>query len=167
MSEHDTTPTASGARGADSSGDSDETELKTVSLEDLDLVEITQSNTDMEVNASFPFSPAFPATTGLELEGGHTVVYFEIDPGKELGTHEDSPEELVVCLAGDGIEAWVGDANGTIGAGDLVVIPPMAPHGFRNTGDVTARCLGFFSDSTVVGEFEEEVEPLGVRVVKT
>jgi hypothetical protein len=42
----------------------------------------------------------------------------------------------------------------------------MAPHGFRNTGDVTARCLGFFSDSTVVGEFEEEVEPLGTRIVK-
>jgi len=141
-------------------------ELKTIHLDDLDLVEIAQEDTDMEVRASFPFSPVFPASTGQELEGGHTVVYFELEPGRELGTHEDSPEELVVCLAGDGIEVWAGDAEGTIGAGDLLVIPPMAPHGFRNTGDVTARCLGVFSDSTVVGEFEDVVEPIGSRVVK-
>ena len=141
-------------------------ELKTIHLDDLDLVEIAQDETDMDVSASFPFSSMFPASTGLELEGGHTIVYFELEPGKELGTHADSPEEVVVCLAGDGIEAWAGDAEGTIGAGDLLVIPPMAPHGFRNAGDVTARCLGFFSDSTVVGEFEEVVEPIGSRVVK-
>jgi quercetin dioxygenase-like cupin family protein len=142
------------------------TEFKTVHLDDLDLVEIVQEETDMEVSACFPFSSEFPASTGLELEGGHTVVYFELEPGKELGTHEDSPEELVVCLAGAGIKAWVGEAEGTISAGDLLVIPPMAPHGFRNTGDETARCLGIFSDSTVVGEFEEVVEPIGSRVVK-
>jgi quercetin dioxygenase-like cupin family protein len=166
MSEHDSAPSRSGTRQTEGSGESDETTLETISLDDLDLVEITQSDTDMEVNASFPFSSEFPASTGIDLEGGHTVVYFELEPGKELGTHEDSPEEIVVCLAGEGIEAWAGDAKGVIEAGDLVVSPPMAPHGFRNTGDVTARCLGFFSDSTVVGEFEEEVEPLGTRIVK-
>lgn len=141
-------------------------ELKTIHLDDLELVEIGQAETDMQVRASFPFSSAFPASTDLELEGGHAVVYFELEPGKELGTHEDSPEEIVICLAGDGIEAWAGDAEGTIGAGDLLVIPPMAPHGFRNNGDETARCLGIFSDSTVVGEFEEVVQPIDSRVVK-
>ncbi|MFC7007389.1 cupin domain-containing protein [Halalkalicoccus salilacus] len=120
----------------------------------------------MDVRVNFPFSPEFPTTTGLELEGGHTVVYFEIEPGKELGTHKDSPEELIICLAGDEIEAWIGDAEGVISAGDLAVIPPLTPHGFRNTGNVTARCLGIFSDSTVVGEFEAELEPFGERVVK-
>lgn len=142
------------------------TELKTISIDDLELVEVTQSDTDMDVNVNFPFSPEFPATTGLELEGGHNVVYFELEPGTELGTHKDSPEELIVCLEGDGIEAWAGDAKGTIGAGDLAVIPPMAPHGFRNTGDVTAQFLGIFSDSTTVSEFEEELQPLGDRFVK-
>ncbi|WP_320443131.1 cupin domain-containing protein [Halosolutus halophilus] len=102
----------------------------------------------------------------MELEGGYDVVYFEIEPGKELGTHKDSPEELIVCLEGDGIEAWAGDAEGTIGAGDLAVIPPLAPHGFRNTGDVTARFMGIFSDSAIVAEFEEELEPFGDRIVK-
>jgi quercetin dioxygenase-like cupin family protein len=142
------------------------TELKTLSLDDLDLVEVTQSDTDMDVSVNFPFSPEFPATTGLELDGGHNVVYFEIEPGKELGTHKDSPEELIICLEGDKIEAWAGDAEGEIGAGDLAVIPPMAPHGFRNTGDVKARFLGIFSDSTTVSEFETELQPLGDRFVK-
>lgn len=142
------------------------TEIETLSLDDLDLVEVTQSDSEMDVSVNFPFSPAFPATTGLELEGGQNVVYFEIEPGKELGTHRDSPEELMVCLAGDEIEAWAGDATGEISAGDLAVIPPMAPHGFRNTGDTTARFLGIFSDSTVVAEFEAELEPFGERIVK-
>ncbi|MFB6149005.1 MAG: cupin domain-containing protein [Halobacteriales archaeon] len=141
-------------------------ELKAISLEELDLVELTQSDSAMEVNVNFPFSPDFPATTGLELEGGHNVVYFEIEPGKELATHKDSPEELIVCLDGSGIEAWAGDAEGEIEAGDLAVIPPMAPHGFRNTGDETARFLGIFSDSTNVSEFEQPLEPIGESVVK-
>jgi quercetin dioxygenase-like cupin family protein len=141
-------------------------ELKTVTLADLELVEITQTDTEMAVDVNFPFSPAFPATTGLELEGGHNVVYFEIEPGAKLGTHSDSPEELVLCLEGSDVEAWAGDATGTVEAGDLAVIPPMAPHGFRNAGDETARFLGVFSDGTSVSEFEEPLEPLGERVVK-
>lgn len=142
-------------------------DLKTVTLNDLELVEMTQSDTEMEVDVNFPFSSEFPATTGLELDGGHNVVYFEIAPGKKLATHKDSPEELIVCLAGEDIEAWAGDAEGEIAAGDLAVIPPMAPHGFRNTGDETARFLGLFSDSTNVSEFEEPLEPIGGKVVKT
>lgn len=140
--------------------------LMAVTLDDLDLVQVTQPNTDTRVRVNFPFSPAFPATTGHELEGGHNVVYFEIAPGDELGTHRDSPEELVVCLDGDGVEARAGDATGELTVGDVAVIPPLEPHGFRNVGDETARLLGLFSDSTVVGEFEEPLEPLGERVVR-
>jgi quercetin dioxygenase-like cupin family protein len=139
-------------------------ELTTLSLSDLELVGVTQSNTEMEVSVNFPFSTEFPAATGLELDGGHNAVYFEIAPGKELGTHTDSPEELVVCLEGEAIEAWAGDATDQIAAGDLAVIPPMAPHGFRNGGDTMARFLGIFSDRTTVSEFEEELEPFGMRV---
>lgn len=141
-------------------------ELKAITLDELDLVELSQSDSEMNVDVNFPFSPEFPATTGLELEGGHNVVYFEIEPGKELATHTDSPEELIVCLDGHGIEAWAGEAEGEIEAGDLAVIPPMAPHGFRNTGEETARFLGIFSDSTNVSEFETELEPIGETVVK-
>ena len=54
-------------------------ELTTLTLDDLDLVKVTQSNSDMEVDVNFPFSPEFPASTGMELDGGHNVVYFETD----------------------------------------------------------------------------------------
>ncbi|ERG87897.1 MAG: cupin domain protein [halophilic archaeon J07HX5] len=141
-------------------------ELTAFSIEDLELVELTQETTEMGVNVNFPFTPEFPATTGHELEGGHNVVYFEIEPGKELGTHTDSPEEIIVCLRGDDIEAWAGEAEGTISGGDIAVIPPMAPHGFHNGGEETARFLGFFSDATNVSEFEEELQPMGETVVK-
>lgn len=141
-------------------------ELKTARLGGLDLVEMTQETTEMEVGVNFPFSPEFPATTGMELEGGHNVVYFEIDPGKKLGTHTDSPEEVVVCLQGEDIEAWAGDAEGYIEGGDIAVVPPMVPHGFHNHGAETARFLGFFSDGTSVSEFEETLQPVGETVVK-
>jgi quercetin dioxygenase-like cupin family protein len=141
--------------------------LETVRLDDLELLRATQSDSEMDVRVCFPFSPTFPASSGLELEGGHAVVYFELDAGGELATHTDSPEELVVCLGGSQVDAWVGEATGTVGAGDLVVIPPMRPHGFRNRGTVTARFLGFFSDSTAVSEFESPVEPIGLAVLRT
>lgn len=142
------------------------TGLTTIRFEDLELLELTQANSDTEFGVNAPFKPAFPATTGLELAGGHNVVYTEIAPGKELGTHTDSAEELIICLEGDGIEAWVGDATGELTAGEMAVIPAMEPHGFRNTGTETARFVGFFSDSTTVHEFEENLEPMGERIVK-
>lgn len=142
-------------------------ELKTVDLDDLDLVTTTQSDSAMDARVNFPFSATFPAATDVGLEGGHNVVYFELDPGAALATHRDSPEEILVCLDGSDVEAWVGDATGTVGAGELVVVPPMAPHGFRNEGTDVARFLGFFSDRTTVSEFEAPVEPLGAAVLRT
>jgi Cupin domain. len=142
------------------------TDLKTATLDDLELVRLTQESTEMDVNVNFPFSPEFPATTGIELEGGHNVVYFEIDPGHKLNTHTDSPEEIIVCLQGEDIETWVGDGDGSIDGGDIAVIPPMAPHGFHNHGETTAKFLGFFSDGTNVSEFDEKLQPIGETVVK-
>lgn len=121
----------------------------------------------MDIEVCFPFAPDFPTSTDHRLEGGHNVVYFEIEPGNALGTHTDSPEELVICLEGENIEAWSGEKEGTLSAGQMVVIPAMDPHGFKNNGDTTARFVGFFSDHTNVSEFtEEEIQPMGSRVVK-
>jgi quercetin dioxygenase-like cupin family protein len=141
--------------------------LRTVTLADLELVEGRQPGTEMAVRVNFPFAPTFPASSGLELEGGHNVIYFELDPGAELSTHTDSPEEVVVCLAGEGIEAWIGDARGTVRTGELAVVPAMVPHGFRNAGPETARFLGFFSDRATVSEFEAPVEPFGTAVLRS
>lgn len=146
---------------------SETTALKTFSLDTLELVRATQARSEMDMRVNFPFSPSFPASTGIELDGGHNVVYFELDSGQKLGTHVDSPEEIIVCLSGSEIEVSVEETTGTIQASDVVVIPPMASHGFYNTGAETARFLGFYSDRTTVSEFEEPVDPLGVAVLRT
>lgn len=146
---------------------SNTTDLQKASLDELELVRGTQDESAMDVRVNFPFSQSFPATTGLELAGGHSVVYFEIDPGQELGTHTDSPEEILVCLAGSNVQVRVGDAKGTVREGDLVVVPPMTDHGLANAGPETARFLGFFSDRTAVSEFGAPVEPFGMTTLRS
>lgn len=141
-------------------------DLKTVSIGDLETIRVTQERSDMAADVCFPFSSDFPANAGMELEGGHNFVYFEVEPGHSVATHTNSPEEMVVVLEGNNIEVWSGDHTATIGATDLVIIPPMEPHGFRNNGNPKARFIGLFSDHTNVSEFEEELQPLGTNVLK-
>jgi quercetin dioxygenase-like cupin family protein len=108
--------------------------------------------------------PAFPINyfTGAE----HTaVVYFEVEPGEYLPTHTDSAEEILYIVSGEG-EAWSGDERGRVGAGDLAVIPAMAPHGIANVGDETLRVVGFFCESEIVSTFEEPLQPLGRTSLK-
>jgi quercetin dioxygenase-like cupin family protein len=94
------------------------------------------------------------------------VVYFEIQPGDTLATHTDSAEEIVLVLQGE-VEASVGEERGRLSAGEMVLIPAMAPHGIVNTGDETARCVGFFSEGTVESTFQQPVMPMGVRALNT
>ncbi len=92
------------------------------------------------------------------------AVLFELEPGNELATHTDSPEEVLLVLAGEG-EAHVDGERGRLRAGQLAIVPAMASHGIRNVGDTTLRVLGFFSSSTVVTTFEQPLGPNGERVV--
>ena len=66
--------------------------------------------------------------------------------------HTDSAEELLIIVQGTA-EARVGEEVGRIGAHDMALVPPMAPHGLRN-GDDVLRVLGTLSASTVVSTFE-------------
>ena len=108
--------------------------------------------------------PAFPINkhTGAADSG---VVYFELEPGKRLATHTDSPEEVLYIVAGTA-EAEVGDERGIVSAGDLAVIPSMVPHGLRNIGEETVKVVGFFADSTIVSTFEEPLQPMGVAAME-
>lgn len=135
-----------------------------VSLDDLELAEFWQEdNEEMEVAANFPFTPSFPANAGLEAEN-HTVVYGEIEPGKELATHTEDADELLVILSGSaGVS--VGDEQSTLTEGELVLIPASEPHGIRNSGTETVQYLGVFPDPDVTSEFELELQPVGARIV--
>ncbi len=134
--------------------------MKTADLNALEMFEAWYADDPaMRVTASYPFY----AATGNESS---SVVYFEIEPGCYLGTHTDSAEEIVLILAGT-VEASLGEETGQLAAGQAVLIPAMVPHGVRNTGDETARCVGFYSAATVESTFDRPIMPPGERRVGT
>lgn len=105
---------------------------------------------------------AFPVHSGTGAAASATV-WMEIAPGGNVGEHTDSAEELLYVVRGE-VEASVGDENGILRAGDLALVPAMAPHSLRNVGLEDARVLGFFASSTNVATFAQPHGPLGARV---
>jgi quercetin dioxygenase-like cupin family protein len=128
--------------------------MLTASTPKLDLIETSmEGDEEHRVHVEFPVS----AATGAAETA---VVYFEIDPGHKLATHTDSAEEILYIVQGEG-EAHVGDETGRVSAGDLAVVPAMAPHGIRNVGDTRLKVVGFFREATVFSTFPEALMPLG------
>jgi mannose-6-phosphate isomerase-like protein (cupin superfamily) len=127
---------------------------------ELELIEgLSETDADRAVRFTFPIF----SQTGAKST---SVVYFEVDPGKHLGTHTDSAEEVLLILTGEG-EAVVGDERGPLETGTLAVIPAMVPHDVISTGKEPLRVVGFFSSSTVVSVFDDPFAPIGKRVVGT
>jgi quercetin dioxygenase-like cupin family protein len=134
--------------------------MYTADFNNLDLIDAWyEADPAMKIRVIFPYFEA----TGNEHSA---VVYFEIEPGRYLGTHTDSAEEIVLILQGT-VEASLGDEVGTLRAGQSVLIPAMAPHGVRNIGSETARCVGFFAAASVTSTFDQPMMPHGTRVVGT
>lgn len=127
--------------------------MYTFNLQDVDLNEVP----DGSIRVDFPLQSVHGSAT-------FSAVLFEVDPGKALATHTDSAEEVLLVLAGEG-EAHVGGATRGIRTGDVAVVPALAPHGVRNTGDTTLRVIGFFSSSTVMSTFEHGIGPDGQQIV--
>ena len=128
--------------------------MLTASTPKLNLLDTTMEGDDEHrVYVDFPIS----AATGAAETA---VVYFEIDPGDKLATHTDSAEEVLYIVQGEG-EAHVGDETGHMSAGDLAVVPAMAPHGIRNTGETRLKVVGFFREAVVHSTFAATLHPLG------
>ena len=66
-----------------------------------------------------------------------SVAVWELEPGVSEGRHthsgDGSLEEMYYFLAGEGT-MWVEDRDVGVSAGDVVLVPAGANHGFRNTG---------------------------------
>jgi quercetin dioxygenase-like cupin family protein len=127
--------------------------MYTFNLDDVHLNEVP----DGSIRVEFPLQ-------SVHGTASFAAVLFEIDPGNALATHTDSAEEVLLVLAGEG-EARVGDETAPVRAGDVAVVPALAPHGLRNTGDETMRVIGFFSSSTVMSTFERGIGPNGEQIV--
>lgn len=78
-----------------------------------------------------------------------SVVYFELEPECELGTHTDSAEEIVYIVDGT-VEITIGKEKNQISRSEHGVVPIMGPHNFRNVGSNTAKVIGFFSSPNIV-----------------
>lgn len=130
---------------------------------DLNTIEMHEAwyehDPAMRITVNFPYY----AGTGNQHSA---VVYFAIEPGHYLGTHTDSAEEILLLLSGS-VEASVGDEVGQLSAGQTALIPAMVPHGVRNVGAETARCVGFFAAAQVESTFDQPMMPFGRRAIGT
>jgi quercetin dioxygenase-like cupin family protein len=134
--------------------------MQAVQIDELELFEgWSESDPKMRVRAGFPISSG----TGTKSTA---VVYFELEPGEHLGTHTDSAEEILHVVSGSG-EATIGDDQAPVRAGTLAVVPALAPHSVKNTGEETLRIVGFFSSSTVLSVFDDPMEPFATRYFTT
>jgi len=134
--------------------------MHAVQIDDLELMEAwSESDGTRHTRVNFPI---FSLTGALAA----SVVYFEVDPGKHLGMHTDSAEEILYIVSGSA-EAIVGDERVEVEPGSLALVPAMVSHDIVNDGDETVRVVGFFASSTVVSVFEDPVAPIGRRVVGT
>jgi quercetin dioxygenase-like cupin family protein len=134
--------------------------MHAVQIDDLELMEAwSESDGTRHTRVNFPI---FSLTGALAA----SVVYFEVDPGKHLGMHTDSAEEILYIVSGSA-EAIVGDERVEVEPGSLALVPAMVSHDIVNDGDETVRVVGFFASSTVVSVFEDPFAPIGRRVVGT
>jgi quercetin dioxygenase-like cupin family protein len=132
-----------------------------IDLNNLELTEFAaKENPSQRTKATFPmFAPH-----GTESSA---TVYFELEPGTELGRHTDSAEELLLIMEGS-VEAEVGEEKGIASKGDLLLVPKMVPHNFRNTGKNKAKVLGFFGGAkNIVATFDNSWLPAESNVVDT
>lgn len=135
--------------------------MTTVNLNALELTEFTgKSDNQQHCRSTFPMLGAH----GTQ----HTAtVYFELEPGKKLGRHTDSAEELLFILEGT-VEASVGEEKGILTQGELALVPVMVPHDLRNIGTTKAKVLGFFGGANhIVATFDQDWLPIGTNTVST
>jgi len=77
-----------------------------------------------------------------EREGARTFAMrlFEVQPGGQTPFHAHAWEHEVFVLEGNG-ELAGADKTWQLRAGDVVFVPPLEQHAFRNTGDGPLRFL--------------------------
>lgn len=131
-------------------------------MQQLDLNSLPLMDVESAIDPSRRVRVGFPHHSQVGNASTATV-YFELDPGMRVGMHQDSSEELLLILEGEG-EATVGEESAFAHAGAIVTVPAMEPHDIRNVGEGTLRVLGFFSAPTFVATFEEPVAPGGPQV---
>lgn len=119
----------------------------------------TANEPKQRAHSTFPFL--------LAQENENTsVVYFELNPGDQLGTHTDSAEEVLFIFEGK-VEVTVGDESAVVEAPALALVPTLAPHNLNNIGSVRAKVAGFFPARHIVATFDNAWLPDDTNIIDT
>lgn len=121
---------------------------------------IVNSKPEQHCKATFPL-------LGIHGAKNSSAVYFELDPGEELGTHTDSAEETLLILEGQ-TEVTVGKEKATASQGCMALVPEMIPHNIKNIGNDKVKVLGFFGGANnIVATFENTWQPTESNIIDT
>jgi quercetin dioxygenase-like cupin family protein len=129
-----------------------------VNVDGLETADFTSSTTDdaVWVGGFFAYGGAGAEKT--------TTIYFAVPPGKRLGRHTDTAEEVQFILGGNG-DLLLDEGSKPVKAGDVVVLTEGTEHDLRNTGSEDLRVIGFFSAPQVEQHWSKEVwEPGDLKV---
>jgi quercetin dioxygenase-like cupin family protein len=132
-------------------------------LKELSNVDMVEAWSDDDASVRVRFGVLEDASTGTAASA---LFYFEVPEGRRTPRHTHTAEEVVLVLDGEA-EGFVGEARRRVSAGDTVVIPSHAWHGFENVGRDTFRFLGFFASGAMVHVFKEKLMPMGTEVFVT
>lgn len=134
--------------------------MLTVNLNELPLhTTWTENAPQQRAHSTFPF-------LGAQENENTSVVYVELDPNEELGTHTDSAEEVLLILEGR-VEVTVGDETAVVEAPSLALVPTMVPHTLRNVGTSRVKFAGFFPSRYLVATFDNQWLPDNTHVIDT
>jgi quercetin dioxygenase-like cupin family protein len=135
--------------------------MVTIDLNNIELNEfIANDNPGQRCLAAFPMFGAHGTKKSA-------TVYFELDPGEELGSHTDSEEEILLVLQGS-VEVTIENEKANAGSGNMVLVTKMLPHNIKNTGSQKAKVLGFFGgNNNIVATFGYVWSPTQSNTVDT
>jgi quercetin dioxygenase-like cupin family protein len=134
--------------------------MLTIQLNELPLRTTWTANVrNQRAHSTFPF------LTAQENEN-ISLVYFELNPGDQLGQHTDSAEEVLFIVEGK-VEVSVGDEKAVVEAPALALVPTMVPHNLENVGATRAKVAGFFPSRDIVATFDSAWLPDDTNVIDT
>ena len=135
------------------------------------MITTAQINEPDYVEFSAQADPAIGPKLGLAISmanGAATTIVAALDlaPGKRSGRHTHSVEEIVLVLEGTA-EMTVGDEWVRLSAGEMVLVPALAPHNLANGGPDELRTVAFFPNAAFISVFDDVLSPVGSRVLIT
>jgi quercetin dioxygenase-like cupin family protein len=135
--------------------------MVTVNINQLELNEfIGVNDKSQHCRGTFPLF-------GANGTKNSATVYFELEPGEQLGRHTDSAEELLFILEGN-VDVEIGGEVQAASSKCIALVPVMVPHNIINTGKTMAKVLGFFGGANnIVATFEHAMLPINTNVFDT